>query len=309
MVRAPMRWGVGGDIMKSKTKIWLGVGAVVVAGGTTAFAGSAVPGATAITDLRTPQGTQADTAVPRHAPESFVVAQHARHGGEGGEGEGGEKGAAAKLPPDLAFALRVAQMRGHLLVGDELVKAGQWAAALPHFLHPGEEIYGDIRGQLKDYKVAPFEAALKVLASTVKSRKGGDAYAKAWKTVSDALDSADAGLKQKVTGWDGFTVETALELLKTAAGEYEAAIVKGRFAKPVEYQDARGFVFYADRMIESVAPELEKKDAESLKHVRDAMAELKKAFPAPMPPKAPVKDVGGVLSDVSRVELSAGKLM
>ena len=101
-----------------------------------------------------------------------------KQGGEGGEGgeEGGAKG--AKLPPDLDFALKIAQIRGHLLVGDELVQQGQWAAALPHFLHPGEELYGPIRGRLKDYNTPQFATALKLLATTVKQKKAGDDYAR-----------------------------------------------------------------------------------------------------------------------------------
>jgi hypothetical protein len=62
-------------------------------------------------------------------------------------------------------------------------------------------------------------------------------------------------------------------------------------------------------MIESVAPDLEKKDAAALGAVRAGLAELKKAFPSPMPPRAPIKDPGAVLGDVSRIELAAGKLM
>ena len=38
-------------------------------------------------------------------------------------------------------------------------------------------------------------------------------------------------------------------------------------------------------------------------------AELKKAWPDAMAPKTPVKDYAAVLSDVSRIELSVGKLM
>ena len=199
-------------------------------------------------------------------------------------------------------------MRGHLLVGDELVKQGQWAAALPHFLHPSEELYGPIRGKLKDYNTPQFATALKLLATAVKQKKGGEDYAKAWKGVEDALAAADAGVKAKQAS-DGFAVETALELLKSATGEYQQALGKGRIAKPVEYQDARGFVWQAEKMVESVGPALEKKDADALKHVRDGFAELKKAWPAAMPPKTPVKDYAAVLSDVSRIELSIGKLM
>jgi hypothetical protein len=43
--------------------------------------------------------------------------------------------------------------------------------------------------------------------------------------------------------------------------------------------------------------------------VRDGFAELKKAWPAAMPPKTPVKDYAAVLADVSRIELAIGKLM
>jgi len=290
--------------MKTRTRIWLGVGAFVIAGSSPSAAEAPVldPLAKAerVSDLALTRALQ--------GPLQLAAAKKHQHGGEGGEGgeEGGAK--AAKLPPDLDFALKIAQIRGHLVVGDELVKAGQWAAALPHLLHPSEEIYARIRGRLKDYNAPQFATALKLLATTVKSKKSGDDYAKAWKAVEDALGAADAGVKAKQQG-EGFVVESALELLKSATGEYQEAIVKGRIAKPVEYQDARGFVWQAEKMIESVAPALEKKDADALKHVRDAFAELKKAWPNAMAPKAPVKDYAAVLSDVSRIELSAGKLM
>jgi hypothetical protein len=305
-----------GSRMKRTTKIWLGVGAFVVAGAVPSAPGDTAPLQKASL-LEGSALANADIVLAQHRAHGGSESASAKKGGkskqggegEGGENEGGARAGGAKLPPDLDFALRIAQMRGHLLVGDELVKQSQWNAAYPHFRHPTEELYGGIRGRLKDYKVPPFEAALKVLANAVKARKSGDDYASAWKTVNDALDAADAGLKVKQAGWEAFVVETAVETLKSATGEYEEAIVKGRIAKPVEYQDARGFIWQAERMIEAVAPALEKKDADALAHLRAALAELKKAFPAAMPPTAPIKDYGAVLGDVSRIELAAGKLM
>jgi hypothetical protein len=296
--------------MRTRNKIWVGIGAFVVAG--TGVVGASGPAQqssnTNVSNTPLPE-LLSRTSIPRSPSHGFVIAQHAKHGGEGGENEGGEKGAGAKLPPDLSFALRIAQMRGHLLVGDQLVKEGQWAAAMPHFLHPAEELYGGVRGQLKTYKTPPFESALKLLSNLVKRKKGGEEYDKALKAVEDAFAAADAGLKEKQKNWQGFTVEAALELLKSSAREYEEAVVKGRIAKPVEYQDARGFVLQSEKMIESVSTDLEKKDAQALKHVRAALADLKKTFPTAMPPKTPVKDHGAVLSDVSRIELAAGRLM
>jgi hypothetical protein len=296
--------------MRSKTKIWLGVGAFVVAGASATPAAEA-PARNRVSDIALARALAATdiSAAKKGGGEHGEHGAKKKQGGEGGAGgeEGGAPGA-AKLPPDLDFALKIAQIRGHLLVGDELVKQGQWAAALPHFLHPSEELYGPIRGSLKAYNTPQFFSALKLLATTVKQKKGGDDYAAALKGVEDALTAADAGIKAKQPG-DGFTVESALELLKSSTNEYQQAIVKGRIAKPVEYQDSRGFVWQADKMIESIAPALEKKDAAALKSVRDGLAELKKAWPDAMPPKVPVKDYAAVLSDVSRIELSIGKLM
>jgi len=290
--------------MKTKSKIWLGVGAFVMVGtGATAPVGPLV--AATISGLRAQVSPGAD------AERAIVVAQHADHGKEPAKeaGEGGEGKAIANLPLELAFAVRIALLRGHLLIGDELVQQRQWNAALPHFLHPTEELYGDIKDQLADYKVPPFDGALNALAKVVKAKKGGDDYSKALKPVMDALDAADAAMKAKQADWPGFVVETAVETLKTAAGEYQQAIVGGRIAKPVEYQDARGFIRQAERMILGMSAELQKKDPAAFNEVRSGLSELQKAFPSAMPPKAPVKDHAAVLGDVSRIELAAGKLM
>jgi len=290
--------------MKEKTKIWLGVGAFVLAG--TGATGAVSPLATETVSGESGLSAQSpDTAMLPATSPGVVIAQHAGHDA----GEGGESQGLANLPPDLAFAARVTLLRGHLLVGDELVRQQQWNAALPHFLHPTEEIYGDIRDQLAGYRVPPFDGSLKALSDVVKAKKGGAEYTKALKAVHDALGAADAGMKAKQSDWPGFVVEAAVEALKAATGEYQQAVVGGKIAKPVEYQDARGFILQADRMIESVAPDLQRKDSAALDQVRAGLAELKKAFPSPMPPRTPVKDYGGVLADVSHIELAAGKLM
>jgi hypothetical protein len=62
-------------------------------------------------------------------------------------------------------------------------------------------------------------------------------------------------------------------------------------------------------MIESVAPSLQKKDPTALKEVRARIAEIKKVFPAAVPPRVPVKDQAALLAMVSQLELTAVKLM
>ena len=96
---------------------------------------------------------------------------------------------------------------------------------------------------------------------------------------------------------------TAVEVLRVAQSEYEASIEEGKFAKPVEYQDSRGFVWQAERMIQGVAGELAKIDAEALARVRTDIAKLKAAWPAPMPPQTPVLEVGQTSAIISDIEL------
>jgi len=294
----------------SKHKIWIGVGAFVVAGGSAL--GAAVPQASGRGVVRSIPAV-ADTALPR-----IQLAQHGDHAKDAAKdpakdpakeaGEGGEGKNLANLPPDLAFAVRLALLRGHLLVGNELVGQKQWNAALPHFLHPIEEIYGDLRDHLDEYKTPAFDNALKTLSDVVKGKKAAD-YAKALKPVNDALAAADLGLKAKQADWVAFQTEAAVEAIKSAAGEYEAAVVGGRIVKPVEYQDARGFISEGWRMLDSAAADLQRKDPNALKEVQVRLAELKKVFPTAMPPKKAVKTHAAMLAIVARLELAAGKLM
>src|SRR3954468_21794183 len=133
MVRPVTRQTGQAFLMKSKTKIWLGAGAFVVAGVNGARAETptldrSVSGI-ALTRALAPTDVSAAKRGGGEGGERGAKTAKKKQGGEGGEGgEGGAKG--ANLPPDLDFALKIAQIRGHLLVGDELVKQGEWAAAL-----------------------------------------------------------------------------------------------------------------------------------------------------------------------------------
>ena len=223
-------------------------------------------------------------------------------------GEAGESGVPADLPPDFQFALTLALIRGHLLVGDELVRAGKWDPALPHFLHPTEELYGGIKDKLADYHTPAFDTALLKLADVVKE-KNSTAYTNALQSVTAVLDTGEAGVKAKEADWPSFVVATAIMALKAAISEYEGAIINGQIAKPVEYQDSRGFVWQAERMIDSVGQELTRKDPAALKSVRAGLAQLKKAWPTATPPRTPVKSAAAVADEVANIQRAAAKLM
>lgn len=279
-----------------KRKIWAGLSSAVL------VAAPAVQQAAAL-HVQTPAGIEAK------ADQTLVhLAQHQGHAAPaataGGEGEG-EGGGAAQLQPSIHVYRGVEMIRGHLLVGAELIEAGRWADALPHFLHPEEEIYGSIRDQLKTFNIAPFQVALKSLSQTVKA-KNKEAYARARAALDERLAAAETAVKAKEENGTYFVLETALEVLQQAADEYEEAVEKGRIANVVEYQDARGFVLEVDRLVGTVMPAASAKNADAAKALQASLGDLKATFPAVTPPKQAVKDPGEFLSAIAKFELQLG---
>jgi hypothetical protein len=283
-----------------KRKIWAGLSTAVLV---------AAPAASQATILQA--GPQPGIAAK--ADRGLLqLAQHQGHGmampAASADGEGDEGGAgSSQLPPSVHLYRGVEMIRGHLLVGNELIEAGRWADALPHFLHPEEEIYPSLREELKTYNVGPFQVALKALSQTVKA-KNKEAYTRARAALDERLAATETAVKAKEENGTYFTFETALEVLQQAANEYEEAIEKGRIANVVEYQDARGFVMEVDRLVGSAMSAAAAKDADAAKAIQASLDELKAAFPAVTPPKQPVKDHGAFLSSIAKFELQLGRL-
>ena len=269
---------------KLTRKLWVSIGAATIAG-------ASVAGSAAAQDAHkghpAPAAKDAATSNPAQGGEAYLT-------------DGGPRDTRIRFYRDIAL------MRGHLLVGGQLIELGLWDEALPHFLHPTEELYGALEKYIKLHGIRPFSRELQALAQAVKAKRKG-AYEQALKVVDQRLEGALAIARRFMTPLLGFTARSAAEVLKVALSEYEAAIENGRFAKPVEYQDSRGFVWQADRMIEGAAPELAKADPAALARIRSALAQLKAAWPAPMPPEAPLLEPSKISALISDIELHASR--
>jgi len=213
----------------------------------------------------------------------------------------------AEVSGDLAFGRFIALIRGHLLAGDELVKRRDWSEAYPHFNFTTEEIYGVIRDELHIYNTPPFDGALKALARTVQTRNARQ-YPKALEKVEEALGKADRALKAKMASWPLFQVTVAIEVLKTAADEYDEAIANGRIAHAIGYRSARGFVLQAGRMIDAAAPGLPAGNEAELGGIRAGLARLNAAFIAPSAPDRPPIDDAELLAVMTQIEAAAARL-
>jgi hypothetical protein len=275
----------------TRRKLWVGIGAVTIAG-TAAGSGALAQGV---------PHTGHAAGQPPPAPAKGEASSSAAEGGEAYlTTDGG--------PADtrIRFYRDVALMRGHLLVGRQLIELNLWDEALPHFLHPTEELYGGMEKYIKLHRIPPFRRELQALAQAVKAKRKG-AYEQAVKAVDQRLGGALDIAKRYMSPFSGFTARSAAEVLKVAVSEYGTSLEDGRFVKPVEYQDSRGFVWEAERMLEAAAPELDKVDAEALGKVRHALATLKRAWPAAMPPPSPILQPGEISALVSDIELHTSR--
>ena len=109
---------------KLTRKLWVGIGAATIAG-------AAVTG-----NVSAQHGSHKQDAGPQSPAPDGPATKNPAEGGEAYLTDGGPKDTRIRFYRDIEL------MRGHLLVGRQLIELELWDEALPHFLHPTEELYG-----------------------------------------------------------------------------------------------------------------------------------------------------------------------
>jgi hypothetical protein len=226
------------------------------------------------------------------APHAHAQQHHAiERSAEGGEGgEGGEAGPASAVQSDLDVLLVLAQMQGHLLVAQELLDQRQYNAAEPHVGHPVDELYGALQPALQNRGIPPFLPALEALRQQVRLNPGAPETAVSLAKAQQALAAVTQSVNGDTTTPDPMVLTVVRQLGETAAGEYDAALAGDQVVEVIEYQDARGFLLEAQRLL-SGAIASQPADAAALKARQTTVAAMLKAFPTVMPPQKALMSV------------------
>lgn len=152
--------------------------------------------------------------------------------------------AQAAPPDDTDFLFRLGMLEGHLMVGHDLIKAGQNGLALPHFGHPVRELYDDIEDYVAAKHIAPFDAQLirleAAVASAPQAPQTEALYQATIKTLHDARNVAPAAIRDSVPAM----IKICSDTIDAAAGEYGEALNRGKIDAVVEYHDSRGYISY-----------------------------------------------------------------
>src|SRR4051794_21865943 len=300
----------------SKVKIWVGLGAYVLASGVGTSLG---------------QTSDADHSI--HGKHGVQIAQathngHGSEGSEGGEGgeagkggggkgqggEGGEGGEAGEskaltgLNEEQAYLANISMIRGHLNVGNELYAAGKTSDALPHFLHPVEELYGELKEVMDEKHVSPFKADLEELSDLVKRKVPTQQVQAQTEVVLTRLTEATSVIPANTLADPAFALPVVVGVLRTVTEEYGEAFEGEVIANPVEYQDSLGFARVANAMIEVMTPALTAKDADAARQLREQMNTLLTTWPTVTPTKKAVKTASELSGLVSRIEFATARL-
>lgn len=238
-----------------KTKLWVGVGAFVLAGSQ-----MDVPATGGMPDVSFTKAFASN--VHGHA------AHGQKEGGEGGEGgESGKKNLNAS-ERKIHFLKNLTLVEGHLTAGYELYKAGAKDAAKTHMKHPGDELYGVLKPGFKEFNAPSFDASLKKMALAVEQGKSPEEVEKAYQAVvadiDRARDQVQPSLKTRLL--------TVSSVIRVAGLEFDEAVKDGKVVNAHEYQDAYGFVKTGTRLLNSAEP----KSPEQKMAVEQASEALKK---------------------------------
>lgn len=190
---------------------------------------------------------------------------------------------------DQDFMTNLGLIKGHLIVGKELLKLGEYEQAQPHFGHPVDEIYELLKPQLSARNLADFKQSLVVLFELVKFTPQDNKVMTQYDLVMKQLDQTIASLPENKQQSPDFILKVIKNLLVTAQEEYNESIIDNQIVENIEYQDARGFVLYSDILYQNINKILAKKDSQLERKLSNSLTEIKQAFPTPLPPENPIK--------------------
>ena len=179
------------------------------------------------------------------------------------------------------FVSNIEQIRGHLEQAISNKQAGNNILVLAHTLHPIEEIYSSIEGQLSNAN----STLNQTLSSNLNqlSQMASNSTVGRFNTQAQIVNGLLNQTIEKVIPTEtrnnnntAFNLMVIADLLSIAGSEYKEAVENGTIKELVEYQDAQGFVSRARSVFEQNSSLL----SSSLKpqELSDKIQKIKESF-------------------------------
>ena len=159
----------------------------------------------------------------------------------------------AHATDDTDFLFRLGLLEGHLIIGGELMDAGQGKLALPHFGHPVRELYDDIADYVIAHKLPSFEPDLIRLEAAVAAAPAAPATKALFATIIGTVHRARATAPPALRAAVPEMIRICAAAVDAAAGEFGGALDHGRIDNIVEYHDSRGYIAYVAQELDRIA--------------------------------------------------------
>jgi len=311
---------------QQRTKLWIGIGACVVAG-----SGAAAPETPVEGDPASPLSSVA-------ALETDAIAANGGSGGDGGEasdggeggqggeggegggafsafagggeggegGEGGGNGTPSATDHPGVFYSRLALSLGQLSVAEQLLDAGATEAARAHMRQPARAQLPELTAALEQRGLADRIGPVERLAQRAEHDDTDES------TLRDALDAARASVtgamgdvEQARRGDARFLADVAITMLKRARAEYQAAITDGEFVDAEAYRNGYGYVQSVHRLLRNHADHFEQSNQGAYQQLQQQFEAARAAWPSATTPSAPAMSVSELYGRVSTLEFTA----
>ena len=264
--------------MKKQLKLWSSLSVVTLVGAGALSGCDGGKPASAVSD----DATQVHAAQPSAAPDSSTHIHDPAQEVIGAEGEGMSEDADPRAD-DVVFLGQIGQIRGHLLVGMALFRAGHLDHARTHMKHPEDELYAALKPAFHARGIVPFDDALTGLAQAVEEGKDSAEVESAYSALLTELSRVEAAVD--ASAQDKLLV--AVGLVRTAGEEYGIAVADdGSLLNAHEYQDAFGFVKTADAIVASIDSGGDEGLAGAVADSKALLEPLYTAWPSLIPPES-----------------------
>ncbi len=202
---------------------------------------------------------------------------------------------------DVDYMVKLGLMKGHLLVAKELLNMKRSNEALPHVGHPIEELYVTVADQFKERGVTDFKSTLDEVKDFIKNKPNAPQLMAKFDAGMASVDRAIAAIPQAERQSPKFIPKVISGLVDTANAEYGGAI-SGNKIEEIDYQDARGFVAYADMLYKDIASPWQKANTKQPQQLSAALQDLRKTWPSVLPPSKPVYTADEVAAKTKAID-------
>jgi hypothetical protein len=283
--------------MKKVRKLWVGIGAFVLAGG-----GAMPAPANALDHALEPPAKEAAKRVGSQPATLWQFAE-ARSGEAGEAGEGGEAGinfeAVATDPVEYSIALNV--IAAHFHAGLLAYEGKEMEAGAQMFAHGLSEVYVEMEPVLQKNGVNDLGKKLQAAVDSATDKKPPREVRAKVRDILAALAAAQKTAPRSDASALSVQANVAVEMIERAAAQY-SIVQKDKGLE--SYLDGLGFAIAARDMSKTLLPALKKRDPAKAKTVSSAVALVGKAYPGIRRPAKPAVKEGELLAAASRAKLA-----